>query len=79
MSRRSFDDPHGKSYAARLALLDNRCEHAPKRHRTQKRAKAIGAAKRRRAAHRRKVNDANRFKWLNAARAYWRGEDVDHP
>ena len=26
MSRRSFDDPHGKSDAARQALLDNRNE-----------------------------------------------------
>jgi hypothetical protein len=78
VSRRSFDDPHGKSDAARQALLDNRDEHATKRHRTQKRAKALSAAKRERAAHRRAMNDAKRSKKLAAARAYWSGKG-DHP
>lgn len=43
MSRRSFDDPHGKSDEARNALLDNRNEHAPKRH-TQEEEAQSGAS-----------------------------------
>lgn len=79
MSRRSFNDPHGKSTEAREALLANRCEHKPKNHRTNKRAKALAKKKRQAAAHRRAVNDHARSKKLDAARAYWRGEGDGHP
>lgn len=79
MSRRSFDDPTGTSDRARQGLLDNRSEHKPKRHRTRKRSKALGAAKRQRAAHKVAVNAARRSRKLAAARAYWRGERENHP
>lgn len=79
MSRRSFNDPHGRSGEARAALLANRCEHRPKNHRTTKRAKALAKKKRQAAAHRRAVNDAARARKLKAARAYWRGEREGHP
>lgn len=79
MSQRSFNDLHGKSSEAREALLHNRCEHKPKNHRTQKRAKALSKKKRQAAAHRRAVNDAARSRKLAAARAYWRGNRDGHP
>ncbi len=79
MSRKSFDDPHGQSIEARQALLDNRCEHKTKRHRTRKRSKKLSEAKRSRAAHRRAVNDAARRKKLAKARAYWQGKRDEHP
>ena len=51
MSHRTFNnDPHGISDAARRALLDNRCEHKSKRHRTLGRRKRLSKAKRQRGA-----------------------------
>lgn len=80
MSRRSFDDdPHGKSDAARQALLDNRNEHAPKRHRTRKRNKALSAKKRSALAHRNSRAAATRARKHAAALAYWRGETPEYP
>ncbi len=79
MSRRSFDDPHGETTAARQALLDNRCEHATKRHRVRKRSKKLSAKKKSAIKHASAVNNAKRKRKSDAARAYWRGERPDHP
>lgn len=78
MSLRTFNDPHGTSDRARQALLDNRCEHGPKRHRTMGRKKRISKAKRQRIKHRLAMMAASRTKWLAAVRAYWTGAG-DHP
>ncbi len=78
MTIKSFDD--GNSDEARQFLLDRRCErNHPKRHRTQKRAKALSAKKRARIKHKNAVATRQRAKILDAARAYWRGERDDHP
>lgn len=79
MSHRTFDDPHGTSLAARQGLLDNRCEHKPKRHRTLGRRRRISAKKKRKVAAKVAAIDAARRKFKAAARAYWRGERDDHP
>lgn len=78
MSHRTFSDPHGTSDAARQALLDNRCEHAPKRHRTLGRKKRISKAKRERVKRRLAVKISEMRKYNTAVRAYWRGQG-DHP
>lgn len=78
MSHRSFSDPHGTSDTARQALLDNVCEHAPKRHRTLGRKKRISKAKRERVKRRLAVKLVGMRKYHAAVRAYWRGQG-DHP
>lgn len=78
MSHRTFDDPHGTSTEARQGLLDNRCEHGPKRHRTKARRKRLSLAKRQRIKHHLEMRAASRRKYMAKVRAYWRHEG-DHP
>ncbi len=77
MSHRSFADPN--SLEARQALLDNRCEHATKRHRVRKRQKALSAAKRARIKHVVGMALAARRRHTAAVRAYWTGQAEEHP
>ena len=79
MSRYSFDDPHGETTAARQALLDNRCEHGTKRHRTRKRSKKLSAKKKSVAKHVAAVKNAKRRRKAAAALAYWRGDREEYP
>lgn len=78
MSHKTFNDPHGTSLEARQGLLDNRCEHGPKRHRTKARGKRLSKAKRQRIKHHLAMQAAARAKHLTKVRAYWRNEG-DHP
>ncbi len=79
MSHRTFmNDPHGTSDVARQALLDNRCEHKPKRHGTLKRRKRLSKVKRERIKARLAVQIAARRKYFAKVRAYWQNEG-DHP
>lgn len=78
MSHRTFNDPHGTSTEARQGLLDNRCEHGPKRHRTKARKKRLSKAKRQRIKHHLVIQKASRIKHVTAVRAYWAGSG-DHP
>jgi hypothetical protein len=83
MSHRTFNDPcqngnHGTSDVARQALLDNRCEHKPKRHRTLARRKRLSKAKRQRVKHHLEMQAATRRKFLIQVRRYWANEG-DHP
>lgn len=76
MSSRTFNDP--QSDAARQALLDNRCEHKPKRHRTLARRKRMAKAKRQRIKLRLEMKIVARRKHVAKVRAYWQNEG-DHP
>lgn len=78
MSRRIFD-AHGTSAAARQALLDNRCEHKPKNHRTLGRRRRLSATKKQRikGAVAARIAAFRRFK--EKVRAYWNGERENHP
>jgi hypothetical protein len=79
MSHRTFNDPHGTSLEARQGLLDNRCEHGPKRHRTLGRRKRLSAKKKA------KIKAANAIRlvafrrWKAKVRAYWSGAAEEHP
>lgn len=79
MSRKSFDDPHGTSVEARQALLDNRCEHGAKRHRTNGRRKRMSAAKRTKIKHRIITREARFRKFKDKVAAYWNGDAAEHP
>lgn len=79
MSSRTFDDAQGKTDVARQGLLDNRCEHKPKRHRTLGRRKKLQAAKRERIKHENAVKLANFRKYKAKVRAYWSGDADEHP
>jgi len=79
MSHRTFDDPHGTSDKARQGLLDNRCEHKTKRHRTLGRRKRISAAKRQRIKDSNAKRLAKLRKYNEKVQAYWRGDIEDHP
>lgn len=72
MSHRTFNNP--KSIEARQHLLDNRCEHGPKRHRTAKRKSRVKAAKVAAGKVRAAIQLAARRRLLAASRAYWSGE-----
>jgi hypothetical protein len=72
MTHRTFDDP--TSIEARQHLLDNRCEHAPKRHRTSKRKSRQAAAKRAAGKHIAAMQLVVQRRRLASARAYWSGE-----
>jgi hypothetical protein len=74
MSHRTFNDPH----AARQALLDNRCQHKPKNHRTLARRKRLSKAKRQRVKHHLEMKAASRRKYVARVRSYWNNEG-DHP
>jgi hypothetical protein len=78
MSHRTFNDPHGMSDVARQALLDNRSEHKPKRHRTLARRKRLSKAKRLRIKHHLEMKAASRRKYVAMVRRYWNNEG-DHP
>lgn len=79
MAHRTFNDPHGTSLEARQALLDNRCEHLPKRHRTIGRRRRLSKAKKQRIEHQTAERLAA-YRALKAkVRAYWRGELDEHP
>lgn len=79
MSHRTFDDPHGTTLEARQGLLDNRCEHGPKRHRTLGRRKRMSAKKKSRikAANAKRLAAFRRHK--ARIQAYWSGETESHP
>jgi hypothetical protein len=74
MSHRTFNDPH----MARHALLDNRSEHKPKRHRTLARRKRLSKATRQRIKHHLAMQAASRRKYVAMVRRYWNNEG-DHP
>lgn len=76
MSHRTFNDP--SSDAARQALLDNRCEHKPKNHRTLGRRRRLSKAKRQRIKKHIEMKIAARRKYVAKVRAYWQNEG-DHP
>lgn len=77
MALRSFENSNSEE--ARQFLLDRRCErNHPKRHRTQKRSKAISSRKRERMKALAALRVRARRRWLGLARAYWRGEG-DYP
>lgn len=75
MSHRTFDD--ATSIQARQALLDNRCEHGQKRHRTRKRKARLNAVARAMGEHKRKANMAKCHRLLAITRAFWRGDRDD--
>jgi hypothetical protein len=78
MALRSFDNLN--SVEARQALLDRRCERThPKRHRTKRRSVKRSAGKRSKARHVAAVRKHERGEFLDASRAYWRGERESHP
>jgi hypothetical protein len=80
MSHRTINDPHGTSDVARQALLDNRSEHKPKRHRTLARRKRLSKAKRQRIKHHLEMKAATRRKYVAKVRNYWTGKNAgDHP
>ena len=79
MSRLTFNDPHGTSLAARQGLLDNRCEHKSKNHRTLGRRKRLAKKKRDEAKARLILKIAKHRKYTAAVRAYWRYESDNHP
>jgi hypothetical protein len=80
MSHRTFNDPFQNGDVARQALLDNRSEHKPKRHRTLARRKRLSKAKRQRVKHHLEVKAASRRKYMAKVRSYWTGTDeADHP
>lgn len=79
MSRLTFNDPYGTSLAARQGLLDNRCEHKSKNHRTLGRRKRIAKAKRQEVKMRVVAKIAAYRKYKASVRAYWRNEIDDHP
>jgi hypothetical protein len=78
MTLQSFDAEQFDQ--SRQFLLDRRTERLhPKRHRTQKRAKRIGAKKRARVKHRNAVTLMAKLRFNAAVRAYWLGEVEAHP
>lgn len=79
MAHRTFDDPHGTSLEARQALLDNRCEHKPKRHRTLGRRKRLSAKKRAKIKQATAVRLAAFRRFKERVRAYWHGDAEAHP
>jgi hypothetical protein len=72
MTHRTFDDAN--SIEARQHLLDNRCEHAPKLHRTSKRKSRQAAAKRAAGKHIAAMQLVAQRRRLAEARAYWSGQ-----
>lgn len=79
MSHRTFDDAHGTSDVARQGLLDNRVEHAKKRHRTLGRRRRMSKTKKRRVELYLSKRDKARAKYLREARMYWCGQRESHP
>jgi len=77
MSHRSFKD--ATSIEARQGLLDNRCEHATKRHRTKARRKRLAAAKRARIKHALAMQEAAQRRYHAAVAMYWQGLIDRHP
>lgn len=78
MALKSFNDSN--SDEARQFLLDRRDErNHPKRHRTNKRRKALSRKKRSAMKHKAALQETARKKFQAAAYAYWRGERSDHP
>jgi hypothetical protein len=76
MSHQSFKNPN--SDAARQALLDNRCEHKPKNHRTKGRSLRLAKEKRERIKARNALKLAEQREYVAAVRKYWANE-ADHP
>ena len=78
MSRRSYDDPN--TIEARQGVLDNRCENRrSKNHRTRNRSKKLNAIKRARGKAKAAINLVRARKFKAACRAYWEGENDEHP
>lgn len=77
MSHLTFDNPN--SIEARQALLDNRSEHKPKRHRTLARRKRLEAAKRAQVKRHLAAQQAVQRRYHAAVRAYWTGASDSHP
>jgi hypothetical protein len=76
MSHRTFNDP--SSDDARQSLLDNRCEHKPKNHRTLGRRRRLSKEKRQRIKERLAAKVASQRRYNAKVRAYWNNEG-DHP
>jgi hypothetical protein len=79
VSHRTFDDPHGTTLEARQGLLDNRCEHGKKRHRTLGRRRRLSAKKKSRIKQVLAVKRAAFQRYKARVRAYWRGDAEAHP
>ena len=79
MSHRTFNDPHGTTDEARQGLLDNRCEHGPKRHRTKGRRKRLSAKQKAKIKHNLALSKAAFRRYKARVQAYWRGEADGHP
>ena len=77
MAHRTFADPN--SIEARQHLLDNRCEHGPKRHRTKKRKSRHIAAKRVKGVRVQALSAVERMRRLTLMREFWQGERDAHP
>lgn len=78
MALKSFDK--NQFDESRQFLLDNRCErNHPKRHRTTKRRKALSAKKKRRIATQNALREASYRRYHAKVRAYWSGEQENHP
>jgi hypothetical protein len=77
MSHRTFDDPG--SIEARQALLDNRCEHAGKRHRVRKRFAKRAAKNKAAVAHKVGKALAAARRQRAAVRAFWAEEVDEYP
>ncbi len=77
MAHRTFDNPN--SIEARQALLDRRCEHAPKRHGTGKRRSRHARRKAQIAKHNATMALVKKRRISAMAAAYWRGERDDLP
>jgi hypothetical protein len=75
---RAFGDPN--SDEARQYLLDRRCiRNHPKRHGTGKRNARIRRKRKAKVAQANAIRWRDRGKFLDASRAYWRGEADQHP
>lgn len=75
---RAFDDPN--SDEARQYLLDRRCiRNHPKRHRTGPRKARARRKRKAKVAHANVIQRRERGRFLEASRAYWRGEADGHP
>ena len=78
MALQSFDNSN--SDEARQFLLDRRCERLhPKRHRTQKRAKARTEKQKAMSKAKADIKARAQKRFRDQARAYWAGKADGHP
>jgi hypothetical protein len=76
MSSRTFNNPN--SDAARQALLDNRCEHKGKNHRTLGRRRRLSKQKRQQIKERLAAKIKAYREYKTKVREYWNYQG-DHP